>query len=219
MLRVEWTEEVRRAWRAQASRPCHSVRAALRLEMLRRVGEGATVDTVATHWGVSPKRVRRWIGRYHRAGWAGLTDRPRPGRPATLTPTHLAAVRTLLQTGDRTWSARQLAAWLAEPPSPHLPRPTGGALAGRWLFLPALCRCPQHPPGGRGRGRQHGRVGRPGKKGADGEGDVAYLDETGCALTLPTAQSWAVRGHHGGAPGPPGASNGGLHQSRPGRGP
>ena len=50
-------------------------------------------------------------------GFASLPDRPRPGRPATLTEPVLAALEQRLDAdaaGGRTWTAPQLAAWLRD---------------------------------------------------------------------------------------------------------
>ena len=50
-------------------------------------------------------------------GWEVLPDRPRPGRPPTLTEAHLLAVERWLDAaaarGERTWAAPQVADWLA----------------------------------------------------------------------------------------------------------
>ncbi len=120
MLRLEWTEAERQEWQRYAAAHQHSLREALRLEMLRRLAAGQSVETIAAHLEVSPQCVRRWIGRYRTHGLAGLRDQPRPGHPVTLTAAPLAAVRALLAQGGRTWTAAQLAAWLAAEHDVHL---------------------------------------------------------------------------------------------------
>jgi transposase len=89
-----------------------------RLEMIRAVADGATVPQAARALGVHEQTVRKFVARFRAEGFAGLADRPRPGRPARLTEADLAAAEARLdedaRTGARTWTLPQLAAWLDE---------------------------------------------------------------------------------------------------------
>jgi transposase len=89
-----------------------------RLEMVRAVADGATVPRAARALGFHPQTVRHAVHRFAAEGFAGLVDFPRPGRPPRLDEADLAAVEERLdadaQTGARTWTLPQLAAWLAE---------------------------------------------------------------------------------------------------------
>ncbi|MGI8476181.1 MAG: IS630 family transposase [Thermomicrobiales bacterium] len=89
-----------------------------RLAMIRAVGDGATIPQAARALGVHEQTVRAFVARFAAEGFAGLTDRPRPGRPPRLTDADLAAVEARLDAdaagGVRIWTAPQLAAWLAE---------------------------------------------------------------------------------------------------------
>jgi transposase len=49
--------------------------------MIRLSSEGKTAAEIATLWAVSGQGVRKIINRFNREGVAGLSDRPRPGRP------------------------------------------------------------------------------------------------------------------------------------------
>ena len=87
-----------------------------RLEMVRLSDLGWSVPQIAPYLDKHEQTVRKYIKAFLAAGWDALPDRPRPGRPATLTEAHLRAVEQVLDTaaaqGDRTWSAPQLAQWL-----------------------------------------------------------------------------------------------------------
>lgn len=195
MLHLEWTEAERKQWHRYAAEHRHSVREALRLEMLRRLAAGQSVETIATHLGVSPKCVRRWIGRYRAHGLAGLRDLPRAGHPVTLTADHLAAVRALLAQGGRTWTAAQLADWLA---TQHDVRLSAAQLAVR--LRAADCAYQRtvtslaHRQDAAAVAASTVELAALEAQGDAGECDVAYFDQAGCSLTLPTRESWTVRG-------------------------
>ena len=96
-----------------------------RLEMLRLSDLGRSVPQIARDLDVHEQTVRKYVKAFLAAeaeapgsGWDVLPDRPRPGRPPTLTETHLLAVERLLDAaaarGERTWTAPQLVRWLDE---------------------------------------------------------------------------------------------------------
>ena len=89
-----------------------------RLAMVRAVADGATVPQAARALGHHPQTVRKFVKRFQAEGFAGLADRPRPGRPARLTEADLRALEARLDadaaTGARTWTLGQAAGWLAE---------------------------------------------------------------------------------------------------------
>jgi transposase len=89
-----------------------------RLRMIETVAAGATVPRAARALGVHHQTVRQAVKRFLAEGFAGLTDRPRPGRPPRVREADLLAVEERLDadaaTGARTWTLPQLAAWLAE---------------------------------------------------------------------------------------------------------
>jgi transposase len=89
-----------------------------RLRIVQAVGDGGTVPQAARALGLHEQTVRTIVKRFLAEGFAGLADRPRPGRPPTLTEADLAAAEARLDAdaaaGARTWTLPQLAAWLAE---------------------------------------------------------------------------------------------------------
>jgi transposase len=88
-----------------------------RLEMLRLSHLGHTIPQIAAHLGRHHQTVRRVVSGFLTEGFAVLPDRPRAGRPPTLTTPLLAAVEQRLDAdaaAGRTWTAPQLAAWLRE---------------------------------------------------------------------------------------------------------
>lgn len=87
-----------------------------RLEMVRLSDLGWSVPKIAAYLGAHEQTVRRCVKAFLGGGFAALPDRPRPGRPPTLTAAHLAAVERHLDAAaarGETWTAPRLAAWLA----------------------------------------------------------------------------------------------------------
>jgi transposase len=89
--------------------------------MIRLSDLGWGVPRIAAYLGKHEQTVRKYVKAFlasGEAGWDALPDRPRPGRPPTLTEAHLVAVERLLDAaaadGARTWSAPQLARWLEQ---------------------------------------------------------------------------------------------------------
>lgn len=88
-----------------------------RLEMVRLSDLGWSVPKIAAGLGCHEQTVRKYVKAFLVGGFAALPDRPRPGRPPTLTVAHLEAVEQHLDAAaarGETWTAPRLAAWLAE---------------------------------------------------------------------------------------------------------
>ena len=85
-----------------------------RLEMVRLSDIGCSVPRIAHYLGQHEQTVRAWIKAFLAAGFDALPNKPRGGKQSALTPAMLDAVRTELATGTRTWTAAQLADWIAE---------------------------------------------------------------------------------------------------------
>lgn len=112
MLRVRLTEAQREELRAHRREPGLVPRTRDRLEMIALADAGWGVPRIARHFGCHEQTVRKYVRAFLAEGFAALPDRPRPGRPATVTEEHLRALEALLDAGERTWTARQLAAHL-----------------------------------------------------------------------------------------------------------
>lgn len=110
--RVQLTEdqrtELQRRTRAVDIKP----RTRDRLEMVRLADAGWPPLQIAAHFGIGAKRVRFWLGRFLTAGFDALPDQPHPGQKSRFTPELQECVRQELAQGTRTWTARQIAAWL-----------------------------------------------------------------------------------------------------------
>lgn len=112
MIRVTLTPSQRADVRARTHQPDLAPRVRDRLEMIRLSDAGWAIPRIAAHLGCHEQTVRRHLKTFLASGFAALPDRPRPGRPAVVTPAHLDALVALLDAGDRTWTTRQLAVWL-----------------------------------------------------------------------------------------------------------
>ena len=112
MIRVALTAAEREELRARARTADPRTRD--RLEMVRLADAGWSVPRVARHLGLHEQPVRRHVTAFLARGFAALPDRPRTGRPPTVTEADLLAAEARLDAGGRTWTTRQLVAWLAE---------------------------------------------------------------------------------------------------------
>jgi transposase len=112
-LTAEQQAEWHRRWWAAGTAPAERER----LEMVRLSSHDHSVPWIAGRLGRHEQTVRRVVTRFLAQGFAGLADRPRSGRPPTLTAAHLAAVEAHLDAAaarGETWTSPRLATWLAE---------------------------------------------------------------------------------------------------------
>lgn len=112
VIRVALTDAQRAEVGARARAPGVTPRLRDRLEMVRLADAGWTVPRIACHLGRHEQTVRKYVKAFLADGFAALPDRPRPGRPPTVTAAHLDALEGLLDAGGRTWTTPQLVAWL-----------------------------------------------------------------------------------------------------------
>ncbi len=112
MIRIALTPAQREALRARTREPGIAPRTRDRLEMVRLADASWTVPRIARHLGAHEQTVRKYVKAFLAGGFAALPDRPRPGRPPTVTAAHLDALEALLDASGRTWTTAQLVAWL-----------------------------------------------------------------------------------------------------------
>jgi transposase len=84
-----------------------------RLEMVRLSDAGWSIPRIACHLGQHEQTVRTWIKVFLAGGFDALPNKPRGGKVSALSPAMLENVRAELATGTRTWTAAQLADWVA----------------------------------------------------------------------------------------------------------
>jgi putative transposase len=104
--RQELRERTRRAGLAPSTRD--------RLEMVRLSDAGWSVPRIARHLGQHEHTVRAWIKAFRTGGFEALPNKPRGGKVSALTAPMLESVRAEVARGGRTWTAAQLADWIAE---------------------------------------------------------------------------------------------------------
>ena len=126
-LTEEQREELKRRTRASNIKP----RTRDRLEMVRLADAGWGPPQIARHLRLSARRVRFWLQQFLTAGFDALPDQPHVGQTSRLTPALAEAVRQQLDRSDRTWTTRQLAAWLAEEHGVRFSRDHLGTLLRR----------------------------------------------------------------------------------------
>lgn len=100
-----------------------------RAQAVREVVKGTRIQTVSDSLHFTYSALRKWVHRFDQEGIAGLSDRPRPGRPAKMTcelERHLNRLvdQDPLQHGSvqSQWSCRELAAVLAQQTGVELGR-------------------------------------------------------------------------------------------------
>ncbi len=114
MYRIALTDEQRHELRQRTRQPGLAPSTRDRLEMVRLSDAGWSVPKIARHLGQHEQTVRAWIKAFLKGGFDALPNKPRGGKQSALTPAILAAVRTELARGARTWTAAQLADWIAD---------------------------------------------------------------------------------------------------------
>jgi len=100
-----------------------------RAQAVREVVAGHHVNAVSALLHFTNSALRKWVQRFAQQGPQGLLDRPRPGRPPTMTcelERHLQRLvdQDPLQHGARSsqWSCRELATALAQQTGVQLGR-------------------------------------------------------------------------------------------------
>ncbi len=114
MYRVSLTPEQRQDLQSRTREVGVTPSTRDRLEMVRLADAGWRIPQIARHLGQHEQTVRAWIKAFVTGGFAALTNKPRGGKQSALTPAMLAALRTEVARGHRTWTAGQVADWLAE---------------------------------------------------------------------------------------------------------
>ena len=114
MYRVHLTEGQRAELQQRTRAPQIMPRTRDRLEMVRLADAGWSIPKITVHLRLSEKRVRYWIKQFLTGGFDALPDQPHVGQQSRLTPVLLAALQQEVEQSQRTWTARQLADWLAE---------------------------------------------------------------------------------------------------------
>ncbi len=114
MYRVHLTDAQRDELERRAHDPQTKPRTRDRLEMLRLAAAGWSVPRIARHFRCHEETVRPWIKAFLAGGFAALADRPHPGQPSALTPAMEEAIRAELRRDAQTWTAPQLATWVAQ---------------------------------------------------------------------------------------------------------
>jgi transposase len=102
--------ELKRRARSRTTAP----RTRDRLEMVRLSDGGLSVPQIARLVGISEVQVRYWVKRLLEGGFDALPDAPYLGQESALSPKILESVRAQLRQGGRTWTAQQIADWIAE---------------------------------------------------------------------------------------------------------
>ena len=82
--------------------------------MVRLADAGWSIPTIAHHLGQHEQTVRARIKAFLDGGFDALPNKPRGGKESALTAAMLEGVRAELAKGERTWTAAQLADWVAE---------------------------------------------------------------------------------------------------------
>ena len=113
MYRVHLTEEQRDELSQRTRDPKVMPRTRDRLEMVRLSDAGWSIPQIALHLRISAKRVRFWVKQFLAGGFDALPDQPHVGQTSRLTPELIAALQQEVETSQRSWTAAQMAEWLA----------------------------------------------------------------------------------------------------------
>lgn len=114
MYRITLTDNQRQDLQQRTHDPGLKANTRDRLEMVRLSAAGWSIPQIARHFDQHDQTVRFWIKAFLAGGFDALVDQPRGGKVSALTPAMLDALRTDVATSQRTWTAQQLADWLAD---------------------------------------------------------------------------------------------------------
>ena len=114
MYRINLTDAERAELDRRAREPECKSRTRPRLEAVRLSDAGWRVPQIAQHLRFTEPTVRIWIKTFLAEGFDGLPDEPHLGQAAAVTPAMMAALVTVIDQGERTWTAGQCVTWLAE---------------------------------------------------------------------------------------------------------
>ena len=114
MYRIALTDAQRQELRQRTRQKGLAPSTRDRLEMVRLSDAGWSVPKIARHLGQHEQTVRAWIKAFLDGGFDALPNKPRGGKASALTAAMLEAIRTEVAKGERTWTAAQLADWVAE---------------------------------------------------------------------------------------------------------
>ena len=114
MYRIALTDGQRRELRERTRQAGLAPSTRDRLEMVRLADAGWGVPRIARHLGRHEQTVRAWVKAFLAGGFDALPDKPRGGKQSALTAPMLESVRAELAAGARTWTAAQLADWIAD---------------------------------------------------------------------------------------------------------
>jgi putative transposase len=123
IIRVSLTPQQRSELNQRARAPSLPPKMRDRLEMILLSDMGHTIPEIALALGHHQQTVRKYLKLFESQSRGSdfdfdlMLDAPRSGRPPVLTADHLLAMEGLLDEGavtGRTWTRRQLAAWLRE---------------------------------------------------------------------------------------------------------
>ena len=114
MYRVHLTDAQQDELGRRAHDPQIKPRTRDRLEMLRLSDAGWSIPRIAVHLRRHEQTVRYWLKAFLADGFEALPDRPHPGQRSALTLAMEEAIRTQLRQDEQTWTAPQLAAWVAQ---------------------------------------------------------------------------------------------------------
>ena len=84
--RIDLTADLRTTLVRLTRRPTVAAGLARRARIVLLAAEGAPIRQIARQVGLAPAGVRRWLDRFRADGIAGLSDRPRSGRPRAFPP-------------------------------------------------------------------------------------------------------------------------------------
>ena len=114
MYRIRLTEDQRQELRHRTRQAGIAPSFRDRLEMVRLCDAGWSVPKIALHLGAHENTVRAWIKAFIANGFDALSNKPRGGDTSDVTPAMIEAARAEISKGTRTWSASEVADWIAQ---------------------------------------------------------------------------------------------------------
>lgn len=169
-----------------------------RIQMVLDAGRGDATEKIAYYREVDVQTVRKWLKAYQAGGLPALADQPRSGHPPALREADWTALAALLDAGaagERTWTLRQLAAWLATERGVRIsPDRLSRQLRARRFRWKRTKRALQHKADPEQQAQKRADLETLQAFARAGALDLVYVDAVGFAPTCPVSYTWARTG-------------------------
>jgi transposase len=179
----------------RAVKAAPSKKSAVRMQAIKALLLGVDHAVTAELFSVTERMLRLWIHAFNLQGIDGLTDKPKPGRPAVIADEHTECLKDLIHHPDKAevahWTAKKFHGYLRE----ELQIEVGYRTVVRWLHEHNFrLKVPQPWPDRQDEALRQHYLERLRPLLADADVELWYQDEMGVEGDPRPRRRWAERG-------------------------